>query len=118
MQQVIGSNAKMTERVDAHASAIKNIEGQMGQVSMSLNNRPHGTLPANTQINPKDQGPKQLMAVSLHNGRDLDLEQERARESRQAETLVPVPIELYDSTKLIEVTVQPAQEETNTQIEA
>ncbi|XP_070025339.1 uncharacterized protein [Nicotiana sylvestris] len=102
MQQVIGSNAKISERVDAHDSAIKNIKVQMGQISMSLNNRPHGTLPADTQINPKDQGPKQMMVVSLRNVRDLDVEQERARESRQAETLVPVPIELDDSTKLTE----------------
>uniref|UniRef100_A0A1S3Z5B0 Reverse transcriptase domain-containing protein n=1 Tax=Nicotiana tabacum TaxID=4097 RepID=A0A1S3Z5B0_TOBAC len=102
MQQVIGSNAKINERVDAHDAAIKNIEVQVGQISMSLNNRPHGTLPADTQINPKDQGPKQLMAVSLRNGRDLDVEQERARETRQAETLIPVPIELDESTKLTE----------------
>ncbi|XP_070022034.1 uncharacterized protein [Nicotiana sylvestris] len=84
---------------------------------MSLNNRPHGTLPADTQINPKDQGPKQLMAVSLRNGRDLDVEQERARENIQAETLIPVPIELDESTILTEVTVQPAQEEKNIQQE-
>ncbi|XP_070022684.1 uncharacterized protein [Nicotiana sylvestris] len=61
-QQVIGSTAKINERVDAHDAAIKNIEVQVGQISMSLNNRPQGTLPADTQINPKDQGPKQLMA--------------------------------------------------------
>ncbi|XP_070015820.1 uncharacterized protein [Nicotiana sylvestris] len=90
----------------------------MGQISMSLNNRPHATLPADAKVNPKDQGPKQLMAVSLRNGRDLDLEQERSREIRQAETLVPVLIELDDSAKLTKVTVHPAQEETNTQIEA
>nr|XP_009784638.1 PREDICTED: uncharacterized protein LOC104233029 [Nicotiana sylvestris] len=77
MQQVIGSNEKISERVDAHDSAIKNII-QMGQTSMSLNNRPQGTLPVDTQVNPKDQVPKQLMAVSLRNGRDLDVEQERA----------------------------------------
>ncbi|XP_070003495.1 uncharacterized protein [Nicotiana sylvestris] len=118
MQQVIGSNVKISEIVDAHESAIKNIEVQMGQISMSLNNRPHGTLPADTQVNPKDQGSKQLMAVSLRNGRDLDLEQERARESKQAKTLVLVPIELDYSAKLTKVTAQPAQEETNTQIEA
>uniref|UniRef100_A0A1S4D634 Uncharacterized protein n=1 Tax=Nicotiana tabacum TaxID=4097 RepID=A0A1S4D634_TOBAC len=75
---------------------------EMGQISMSLNNCPHGTLPADTQINPKYQGSKQLMAVSLRNGRDLDVEQERARETRQAETLIPVPIELDESTKLTE----------------
>ncbi|XP_070011437.1 uncharacterized protein [Nicotiana sylvestris] len=117
MQQVIGSNAKISERVDAHDSAIKNIEVQMGQISMSLNNHPHGTLPADNQINPKDQGPKKLMTVSLRNGRDLDVDQERARERKQAETLIPVPIELDESTKLTEVTIQPAQEEHNIQIE-
>ncbi|XP_070004177.1 uncharacterized protein [Nicotiana sylvestris] len=116
MQRVIGSNAKISKRVDAHDSAIKNIEVQMGQILMSLNNRPHRTLPADTQINPKYQGPKQLMVVSLHNGRDLDIEQERARETRQVETLILVPIELDESTKLTEVIVQPAQEENNIQI--
>ncbi|XP_070020174.1 uncharacterized protein [Nicotiana sylvestris] len=118
MQQVIGSNEKMSERVDAHESYIKNIEVQMGQISMSLNNHPHETLPIDTQVNPKDQDPKQLMTVSLRNGRDLDLEQERAQERKQDETCVPVPIELDDLAKLIEVIVQPAQEETNTQIKA
>ncbi|XP_070039874.1 uncharacterized protein [Nicotiana tomentosiformis] len=53
------------------------------------------------------------MAVSLQNGRDLDLEQEMARESRPTETLVPVPIEIDDSTGLTEVTVQHAQESTS-----
>ncbi|XP_070005346.1 uncharacterized protein [Nicotiana sylvestris] len=114
MQQVIGSTAKINERVDAHDAAIKNIEVQVGQISMSLNNRPQGMLPADTQINPKDKGPKQLMAVSLRNGRDLDEEQERARDNIQAETLIQVPIELDESTRLTDVTVQPAQEEKNT----
>ncbi|XP_070029809.1 uncharacterized protein [Nicotiana sylvestris] len=117
MQQVIGSNAKINEKVDAHDATIKNIEVQLGQISMSLNNHPQGTLPADTQINPKDQGPKQLMAVSLRNGRDLDTEQERARENIQAETFFPVPIELDESTILTKVTVQPAQEEKNIQQE-
>ncbi|XP_070014404.1 uncharacterized protein [Nicotiana sylvestris] len=115
MQHVIGSNAKINERVNAHDAAIKNIEVQVGQISMSLNNRPHGTLPADIQINPKDQGPKQLMAVSLRNDRNLDVEKERARETRQTETLIPVPIELDESTKLTEVPVQPAQEENSIQ---
>ncbi|XP_070022162.1 uncharacterized protein [Nicotiana sylvestris] len=76
---------------------------------MSLNNRPQGTLPADTQINPKDQGPKQLMAVSLRNGRDLDVEQERARENIQAETFIIVPIELDESTILTEETEKVAE---------
>ncbi|XP_070035229.1 uncharacterized protein [Nicotiana tomentosiformis] len=53
------------------------------------------------------------MAVSLRNGRDLDLEQEMARESRPTETLVLVPIEIDDSTGLTEVTVQHVPAETS-----
>ncbi|XP_070009519.1 uncharacterized protein [Nicotiana sylvestris] len=82
MQQVIGSNAKISERVDAHDSAIKNIEVQMGQISISLNNRPHGTLPADTQINPKDQGPKQLMAPAQEE-HNTQIEAEREAETAQ-----------------------------------
>ncbi|XP_016439624.2 uncharacterized protein LOC107765482 [Nicotiana tabacum] len=113
LQQLIGSNGKMQERVDSYESTIKGIEIQLGQISMALNNHPQGTLSADTQVNPIEQGPKQLMAVSLRNGRDLDLEQEIARESRPTKTLVPVPIEVDDSTRLTVVTVQHAQEGTS-----
>ncbi|XP_019235617.1 PREDICTED: uncharacterized protein LOC109215947 [Nicotiana attenuata] len=51
------------------------------------------------------------MAVSLRNDRELDLEQEIARESQPTEILVPIPIEVDGSTELTEVTVQLAQEE-------
>ncbi|XP_070037246.1 uncharacterized protein [Nicotiana tomentosiformis] len=53
------------------------------------------------------------MAVSLRNGKDLDLKQEMARESRLTKTLVPVPIEIDDSIWLTEVTVQHAPAETS-----
>ncbi|XP_070046860.1 uncharacterized protein [Nicotiana tomentosiformis] len=113
LQQLIGSTGKIQERVDSHESAIKGIEIQLGQISMALHNHPQGTLPADTQVNPKEQGPKQLMAVSLRNSNDLDLEQEIARESRPTETLVPVPIDIHDSIGLTEVMVQHAPAESS-----
>ncbi|XP_009630465.2 uncharacterized protein [Nicotiana tomentosiformis] len=94
LQQLIGSNGKMREKAEAHESTIKGIEIQLGKISMAMNNRPQGTLLANTHINPKEQDPNQLMAVSLRNGRDLDLEQEIARENRSTETLMSMPIEV------------------------
>nr|XP_016511610.1 PREDICTED: uncharacterized protein LOC107828754 [Nicotiana tabacum] len=80
---------------------------------MALNNRPQGTLPADTHVNPKEQVLNQLMAVSLRNGRNLDLEQEIARENRSTKTLVSVPIKVDESTEITKVRVQPAQEEIN-----
>ncbi|XP_070011019.1 uncharacterized protein [Nicotiana sylvestris] len=62
-------------------------------------------------------GPKVADGGDLSNGRDIDVEQERARENIQAETFIPVPIELDESTILTEVKVQPAQEEKNIQQE-
>nr|XP_016432521.1 PREDICTED: uncharacterized protein LOC107759163 [Nicotiana tabacum] len=53
------------------------------------------------------------MEVSLRNGRDLDLEQEIAHESRPTETLVSVPIDVDDSTGLTKVTVQYAPAESS-----
>ncbi|XP_070035216.1 uncharacterized protein [Nicotiana tomentosiformis] len=54
LQQLIGSNGKMRETVEAHESTIKGIKIQLGQISMALNNRPQGTLPADTNVNLKE----------------------------------------------------------------
>nr|XP_016464110.1 PREDICTED: uncharacterized protein LOC107787102 [Nicotiana tabacum] len=83
----------------------------LGQLSMALNNRPQGTLPADTNINPKDQNPNQLMAVSLRNGRDLDREQEIAQASKDTTSATPVQLEVEEPTKLTEVVVEQSQEE-------
>nr|XP_016446269.1 PREDICTED: uncharacterized protein LOC107771423 [Nicotiana tabacum] len=68
LQQLIGASGKMEvkvhqmqEKVVSHDSAIRGIEIQLGQLSMALNNRPQGTLPADTHVNTKEQGLKPLM---------------------------------------------------------
>ncbi|XP_070057724.1 uncharacterized protein [Nicotiana tomentosiformis] len=99
----------MQEKLASHDSAIKGIETQLGQLSMALNNRPQGTLPADTNINPKEQNPNQLMAVSLRNRRDLDREQEVAQYRRDAVLITPVTLETDESTELTEVVIEHAQ---------
>nr|XP_016504441.1 PREDICTED: uncharacterized protein LOC107822416 [Nicotiana tabacum] len=96
LQQLIGTNGKMQKMLAVHDSAIKNIETQLGQLSMALNNCPEGILPANTNINPEEQNPNQLMAVSLQNRRNLDRDQEVAQSSRETTPATPVPLEVQD----------------------
>ncbi|XP_019246486.1 PREDICTED: uncharacterized protein LOC109226142 [Nicotiana attenuata] len=110
LQQLIGTNGKMQEKLVAHDSAIKGIETQLGQLSMAMNNRPQGTLPADTNINPKEQNPNQLMAVSLRYGRDLDGEQEVAQSRRETTPTTPVPVTLEtdESAELTEVVIEQA----------
>ncbi|XP_070011065.1 uncharacterized protein [Nicotiana sylvestris] len=110
-QQRIGTNNKVQEKLVVHDSAIKNIEMQLGQLSMALNNSPQGTFPADTNINPKDQNPNQLMAVSLRNGRDLDREQEIAQASNDTTPATLVQLEVEEPTYLTEVVVEQSQEE-------
>ncbi|XP_070048854.1 uncharacterized protein [Nicotiana tomentosiformis] len=93
LQQLIGTNRKMQEKLAAHNSTIKGIETQLGQLSMALNNRPQGTWPADTNINPKEQNSNQLMAVSLRNGRDLDREQEIAQSRRDVVPITPAQVD-------------------------
>ncbi|XP_019244429.1 PREDICTED: uncharacterized protein LOC109224295 [Nicotiana attenuata] len=85
LQQLIGTNGKMQEKLAAHDLAIKGIETQLGQLFMALNNCPQGTLPADTNINPKEQNPNQLMA------------------------LLPVTLEIDESAELTEVVIEQAQ---------
>nr|XP_009596130.1 putative mediator of RNA polymerase II transcription subunit 26 [Nicotiana tomentosiformis] len=109
LQQLIGTNRKMQEKLASHDSAIKSIETQLGQLSMALNNRPQGTLPADTNINPKEQNPNQLMAVSLRNGRDLDREQEVSQSRRDAVPITPMTLETDESKELTKVVIEQAQ---------
>nr|XP_016501177.1 PREDICTED: uncharacterized protein LOC107819570 [Nicotiana tabacum] len=111
LQQLIGTNDKMQEKLAVHDSAIKNIETKLGQLSMVLNNCPQGTLPADTNINPKEQNPNQLMVVSLRNGRDLDKEQEVAQASKKTMSATPIPLEVDEPSNLIEVVVEQGQDE-------
>nr|XP_016502051.1 PREDICTED: uncharacterized protein LOC107820303 [Nicotiana tabacum] len=111
LQQLIGTNGKMQEKLAVHDSAIKNIETQLGQLSMALNNRPQGTLPADININPKEQNPNQLMEVSLWNGRDLDKEQEVAQASKETTPTTPISLEVDKPINLTEVVVEQGQDE-------
>ncbi|XP_070003256.1 uncharacterized protein [Nicotiana sylvestris] len=111
LQQLIGTNGKMQEKLAVHDLAIKNIETQLGQLSMALNNRPQGTLPADTNINPKEPNMNQLMAVSLQNGRDLDKEQEVAQASKETMPATPIPLEVDEPSNLTEVVVEQGQDE-------
>ncbi|XP_070009496.1 uncharacterized protein [Nicotiana sylvestris] len=111
LQQLIGTNGKMQEKLAVHDSAIKNIETQLGQLSMALNNHPQGTLLADTNINPKEKNPNQLMEVTLQNGRDLDKEKEVAQASKETTPATPAPLEVDEPVELTEVVVEQGQDE-------
>ncbi|KAI5349908.1 hypothetical protein L3X38_002799 [Prunus dulcis] len=74
---------------------IRNLEVQMGQLAQVLTGRESGTLPNQTEVNPKNL--EQAKAITLQKGRPIktaiDLEQEHARElpaaSKEQQKKVP-----------------------------
>ena len=53
------------------AAAIHNLEVQVSQISSLLSNRPHGSLPSNTEVDPKEQ----VKAITLRSEKILTQDQ-------------------------------------------
>ena len=53
--------------LQSQASQIRSLETQINQLAMASSSRPQGTLPSNTETNPKDH----CNAVTLRNGKEL-----------------------------------------------
>lgn len=51
--------------------SIRNMENQMGQLVSAINNRPQGTLPRDTEINPRRECKEYCKAVTLRSGKEL-----------------------------------------------
>lgn len=56
----------MTQKVESHATAIKKLEHQFGQISVSMNQRKLGTLPNNTVEDPKNDS--HVFAITTRSG--------------------------------------------------
>ncbi|WRX24303.1 Retrotransposon gag domain - like 10 [Theobroma cacao] len=55
------------ERLDS----IRNLEIQVGQLANALNTIPQGTLPSDTEPNPRREGKEHCMAIAFRNGKEL-----------------------------------------------
>ncbi|XP_022855423.1 uncharacterized protein LOC111376682 [Olea europaea var. sylvestris] len=64
-QQYVQKTDKVFQQIDTNfqnqQASIKKLEIQIGQIAQQLVERPQGTLPSNTMINPKEQ----LMAIEI-----------------------------------------------------
>ena len=70
------------------AASIRNLEVQMGQIANLLFSRPQGSVPGNTETNPKEQ----INAIILRSGKQLeDLPKEAKKvDEKQAEDTTKV----------------------------
>ncbi|XP_062075174.1 uncharacterized protein LOC133779200 [Humulus lupulus] len=57
--------------IQSQASSLRNLENQVGQLANELRNRPHGTLPSDSE-NPRSMGKEYCKAVTLRSGKELE----------------------------------------------
>ncbi|XP_073137280.1 uncharacterized protein [Henckelia pumila] len=77
MQKFISSTETRMQNQDA---SIKNLENQIGQLAKSISSRDQGTLPSDTEKNPKEQ----VKAIELRSGKTVEPEQKSEKEPQTA----------------------------------
>ncbi|PIN11732.1 DNA-directed DNA polymerase [Handroanthus impetiginosus] len=80
------------------AANFKTMETQMGQLANAINSQPQGSLPSNTEPNPRQNGKAQCQAVTLRNGRELQEVIKEPTKSKEKE--VEAPLEVSKPTTL------------------
>ena len=51
---------------------LRNLEVQTGQMENLLTKRQHGSLPSNSEVNPRGEGKENCKAITLRSGRELE----------------------------------------------
>ncbi|XP_063946069.1 uncharacterized protein LOC108212402 [Daucus carota subsp. sativus] len=64
------SRSQTEALVQSQAASLRNLENQVGQLTNELRNRPHGTLPSDTE-KPKGDGNEHCKAMTLKSGKVL-----------------------------------------------
>ncbi|XP_062100421.1 uncharacterized protein LOC133806320 [Humulus lupulus] len=57
--------------IQSQATSLRNLENQVGQLANELRNRPHGTLPSDTE-NPRNVSKEHCKAITLRSGKELE----------------------------------------------
>ncbi|PON74562.1 hypothetical protein PanWU01x14_049690 [Parasponia andersonii] len=53
------------------AAILRSFETQLGQLANADNNRPQGTLPGNTEVNPNRENKEQFKVITLRSGKEV-----------------------------------------------
>ena len=61
-------------QLNNQVAQLRNLEVQMGQMVNLLTERHPGSLPSNSEVNPRQEGNEHVKAVTLRSGRELAIQ--------------------------------------------
>ena len=86
-------------QLNNQAAQLRSLEAQMGQMANSLTERQPGSLPSNSEVNPRRDGNEHVKAVTLRSGKDLETkEKPSTTEEVEAEKVIQ-PSQSDDTNK-------------------
>ena len=63
-------------QLNNQAAQLRNLEVQMGQMTNLLTERQPGSLPSNSEVNPRRDGNEHVKAVMLRSGKELETQEQ------------------------------------------
>ena len=76
-------------QLNNQAAQLRSLEAQMGQMANLLTERQPGSLPSNSEVNPRRDGNEHVKAVTLRSGKDLETkEKPSTTEEVEAENVI------------------------------
>ena len=74
-------------QLNNQAAQLRNLEVQMGQMANLLIERQQGSLPSNSEINPRGEGKEHVKAITLRSGRELATRQPPVVREKETEVV-------------------------------
>ena len=72
MNETKANMQQQATQLNNQAAQLRNLEVQMGQMASLLVKRKHGSLPSNSEVNPREEGKEYYKAITLRSGRELE----------------------------------------------
>ena len=72
MNESRANTQNQATQLNNQVAQLRNLEVQMGQMENLLTERQHGSLPSNSEVNPRGEGTEYCKAITLRSGRELE----------------------------------------------
>ena len=72
MNETKANMQQQATQLNNQAAQLRSLEAQIGQMANLLTERQPGSLPSNSEVNPRRDGNEHVKAVTLRSGKDLE----------------------------------------------
>ena len=73
MNKTKANMKQQATQLNNQAAQLRNLEVRVGQMANLLTERQPGSLPSNSEANPRREGNERVQAVTLRSGKELEI---------------------------------------------